>query len=107
MSETLGQQLKTARQEKKLSLEQASEATRIRWHYLQALEADDYSAIPSAPQARGFLRNYAAFLGIDLASALSAIQAAPPAEPEDMSGPLPQVEVAPPSPEPVTTPRPL
>lgn len=98
MPETLGQRLKLARQDHhRLSIEQAAEATRIRPHYLQALEADDYSVIPSAPQARGFLRNYAEFLGLDLQAMLDELQAAQPAD--TVSGPLPQVDLAPPAPE--------
>jgi cytoskeletal protein RodZ len=97
MPDTLGQRLKFARQERRLSIEQAAEGTRIRPHYLQALEADDYSAMPSPVQARGFLRNYADFLGLDLQSILEELQAARPVEP--VSGPLPQVDLAPPAPE--------
>lgn len=97
MSDTLGQRLKFARQEQRLSIEQAAVGTRIRPHYLQALEADDYSAMPSPVQARGFLRNYADFLGLDLQSILEELQAARPVEP--VSGPLPQVDLAPPAPE--------
>ncbi|MBI1793192.1 MAG: helix-turn-helix domain-containing protein [Chloroflexi bacterium] len=65
MSETIGQKLGQARQQKRLSIEQVSAATRIRPHYLEALERDDLSAIPSAAQARGFLRIYADFLGLN------------------------------------------
>ncbi len=66
MSETIGQKLRGSRQEKRLSLEQVSAATRVRLHYLEALERDDLSAIPSAAQARGFLRIYADFLGLNV-----------------------------------------
>ncbi|MBI5296563.1 MAG: DUF4115 domain-containing protein [Chloroflexi bacterium] len=97
MSDSLGQRLKFARQERRLSVEQAAEATRIRPHYLQALEADDYSVMPSSVQARGFLRNYASFLGLDLQSILDELQAARPQE--QVSGPLPQVDLAPSAPE--------
>jgi len=97
MPESIGQRLKLARQARRLSIEQAAEATRIRPHYLQALEADDYSVMPSAAQARGFLRNYADFLNLDLQAILTELQAAQPAEP--VSGPLPQVDLAPPAPE--------
>jgi len=96
MFESIGQRLKHARQERNLSIEKASEATHIRPHYLQALEADDYSVMPSAPQARGFLRNYTTFLEIDLDAVLAEMQAAQPVE---VSGPLPQVELAPAAPE--------
>lgn len=66
MPETIGQRLKKARVYHNLTLEKAEEATRIRLQYLQALEADDFSLMPSPVQARGFLRNYAEYLGLDL-----------------------------------------
>ena len=66
MPETIGQRLKKAREYRNLTLEKAEQATRIRAIYLQALEADDFSAIPSPVQARGFLRNYAEYLNLDL-----------------------------------------
>ncbi|HVN14172.1 MAG TPA: RodZ domain-containing protein [Anaerolineales bacterium] len=93
MSETIGQRLKQTRLARHISIEAASEATRIRLRYLESLETDDYSVMPSAAQARGFLRNYATFLGLDLDQVLSEIQRAQAAElPEDVSGPLPHVD---------------
>ncbi|MEJ5201323.1 MAG: RodZ domain-containing protein, partial [Anaerolineales bacterium] len=47
-----------------LTLEQAAQATRIRLHYLQALENDQFDMLPSETQGRGFLRLYADYLGI-------------------------------------------
>lgn len=87
MSESIGAALRTGREQRKLTLAQVSEATRIRSHYLQALENGDLSAIPSAAQARGFLRIYAQFLELDLealipppgAAAAPAASAAPTA----------------------------
>ena len=67
MSDSVGARLRQARELRRLTLQQASESTKLRTHYLQALENDDYSAIPSPAQARGFLRIYAEFLGLDLA----------------------------------------
>lgn len=66
MSHSIGEQLRQAREAKKLSLEQVSLATRIRLPYLQALEEDDFERLPSLAQARGFLRTYAGFLNINL-----------------------------------------
>ncbi len=66
MTQTIGQKLKTAREEKQLTLEKVFEAIRIRVPYLQALEADDLSSMPSPVQARGYLRNYAEFLELDI-----------------------------------------
>ncbi|MCS6992622.1 MAG: DUF4115 domain-containing protein [Anaerolineales bacterium] len=62
---SIGERLKQARKARKLTLKQAVQATRIRSYYLEALEADDWTAIPSPVQARGFLRSYAEYLGLD------------------------------------------
>lgn len=64
-ADTLGSELRAARENRDLTLEQAEKQTRIRAHYLEALEQGNYSALPSAVQGRGFLRNYARFLGLD------------------------------------------
>jgi cytoskeleton protein RodZ len=66
MPETIGQQLKQARLERQISIEKAVQATHIRAHYLEALEADDFESIPSAVQMRGFLKLYAEYLGLSL-----------------------------------------
>ncbi len=76
MNESIDTRLKQSREKRQLGFEQVSEATKIRAHYLQALESDDLSAIPSAAQARGFLRIYADFLGLQ-ASDLVPPQPAP------------------------------
>jgi cytoskeletal protein RodZ len=66
MTDTIGSQLKQARQARNLSIDKVAQATRIRSRYLSALEADDPDALPSPAQARGFLRIYAGYLGISL-----------------------------------------
>jgi cytoskeletal protein RodZ len=104
MEETLGQKLKQARQARRLTLEQASEATHIRLHYLQGLEAGDYSVMSSAAQARGFLRNYCSFLALDLDEMLAALQESHGAA--EIHGPLQQVDIAPPPPESAAASRP-
>ncbi|MCS7010092.1 MAG: helix-turn-helix domain-containing protein, partial [Anaerolineales bacterium] len=71
MSLSVGQQLREARQAKKLSLEQAARATRIRLRYLEALEADELDVFPSPVQARGFLKLYANWLGLSLEALLA------------------------------------
>lgn len=73
--QTIGQRLKQARESKRLTLEKVFEATRIRVPYLQALEADDLSAMPSPVQARGYLRNYAEFLGLNFDQLLVEMRA--------------------------------
>jgi cytoskeletal protein RodZ len=78
MPDTIGQRLKRAREYRNLTLEKAAEATRIRLGYLRALEADDFSAMPSPVQARGFLRNYAQYLDLDLDRMVEELRAARP-----------------------------
>lgn len=70
MSKTVGLQLRQARQERGLTIEEVAQATRIRAHYLLLLEAGEFSALPSKAQARGFIRSYANFLDIDPAGLL-------------------------------------
>jgi cytoskeletal protein RodZ len=72
----IGSQLRTAREARGLSVEQVFKATRIKAVYLEALEANRVNALPGPVQARGFVRSYANFLGLDgetLASALDAL----------------------------------
>jgi cytoskeleton protein RodZ len=104
---TPGEKLRAAREARKLSIKQAVQATRIRSYYIEAMEADDLSIMPSAVQARGFLRAYAEFLGLDIEKLFeptetSAARAQPEPEPE----PEPAAEIviekeAEPEPEPL------
>ncbi len=61
----IGRTLEQARKDRGLSLEGAERATKIRKRYLAGLESDDYSVLPDAVYARGFLKTYANFLGLD------------------------------------------
>ncbi len=100
--ETIGQRLKNLRADRRLSLEKASEATRVRPNYLQALEEDNYSVMSSAAQGRGFLKIYADFLGLDLEAATNDLRKADSAD----ASPAPIApEPALPTPEP-TAPQP-
>lgn len=62
---TIGQLLKKEREKKKRTIEQAHEETKISINVLRALEEDDVTAFPSDTYHKGFLRNYAAWLGLD------------------------------------------
>ncbi|HHB90566.1 MAG TPA: helix-turn-helix domain-containing protein [Anaerolineae bacterium] len=61
----IGQLLRQARESKDLSLADVEAETRIRQRYLNALESGDWDELPNRVAARGFLRRYAAFLGLD------------------------------------------
>lgn len=62
---TAGQILKENREKQEIDLDQVAQETKIRKKYLVALEKDDYQLFPSATTIKGFIRNYARFLGID------------------------------------------
>lgn len=62
---TVGSILREARSSKHLTLLQAEEATKIRLKFLQSIESDDYSGLPSLSYAKGFVKNYSEYLGLD------------------------------------------
>jgi cytoskeletal protein RodZ len=70
MNPTIGEELQAVRAKKKITLEEAASATHIRLAHLQNLEENRFSELPSRTQARGFLRLYGAFLGLDVQSLL-------------------------------------
>lgn len=63
--EEIGRSLLEAREQLGLSLDEIERATRIRVHHLEAIERGEMDTFPSPVQARGFLHNYAEFLGLD------------------------------------------
>src|SRR5215211_3599897 len=61
----IGRFLEQRRKERGLSLEEVEQATKIRKRYLTGLEREDYTILPDAVYARGFLKTYANYLGLD------------------------------------------
>lgn len=61
----LGSSLREARLKRGLELDAVQKALRIRRRYLEALEDERFELIPGEVYARGFLREYADFLGLD------------------------------------------
>ena len=57
--------LAAARERKGVDLLRAERDTKIRARYLAALERGDYRELPGAVYTKGFLRNYAIYLGLD------------------------------------------
>lgn len=81
MARPLGEWLRQRREELGISLEQAEVETRIRRRYLEALETEELDSLPDPFVGRGFLRNYAAYLGLnpaDVVSRYAQIGAPPP-----------------------------
>ncbi len=62
---TLGAALRERREALGASLAEVEAATKIRQKYLSALEADEWQLLPGEVVGRGFLRNYAAYLGLE------------------------------------------
>lgn len=71
--ESFGSICSAARKKKRISVETAEHETRIRAHYLEAIEADRWHDLP-ATHCKGFIRRYAAYLGIDMATSEQAIE---------------------------------
>lgn len=63
--ESIGDKLRANREEKGFSIEQIARDTNIAKRYLEALEAEDFTAFPGEPYLIGFLRNYADYLGLE------------------------------------------
>jgi cytoskeletal protein RodZ len=65
---TVGEILRTAREARKLSVEQVNRETKISVQTVRSLEQDDFGAFPSETYLKGFVRTYADFLGLDATS---------------------------------------
>lgn len=61
----LGETLRRARTSRQISLEDAERVTRIPRKYLEALELENFGILPAPVYARGFLRSYASYLGLE------------------------------------------
>ncbi|MCI0582309.1 MAG: helix-turn-helix domain-containing protein, partial [Chloroflexi bacterium] len=61
----LPDRLAAARERKGVDLVRAERDTKIRVRYLSALETGEYRDLPGAVYTKGFLRNYAIYLGLD------------------------------------------
>lgn len=71
--ENPGIQLRNAREERKISLAEVAQATKIRVNYLQAIESGALDRLPSEAHARGFIRAYAGYLKLDAQPLLAAL----------------------------------
>ncbi|HEU4736877.1 MAG TPA: helix-turn-helix domain-containing protein [Solirubrobacterales bacterium] len=65
MDSGVGAVLRKARNRRKIELAEVEAATRIRLRYLRAIEDEEWDVLPDGFYRRGFIRTYAAFLGLD------------------------------------------
>jgi cytoskeleton protein RodZ len=61
----IGEVLKRTRTRQGLDIRTVEERTKIRIKYLRALESESWEVLPGPAYAKGFLRTYARFLGLD------------------------------------------
>lgn len=57
-----GETLRKERERQKLTIQDIEQGTSIRSVYIEALDSGDYDKLPGEVYAKGFVKNYAAFL---------------------------------------------
>lgn len=72
---TVGDELKIRREERGYTLHKVEVATKIRGRYLRAIEASDFANLPNDVYSRGFVRQYANYLGLSGAEFAKRYQA--------------------------------
>jgi cytoskeleton protein RodZ len=65
MDTGIGPTLREARSRRKVDLSEVEAAIKIRVRYLQAMENEEWDALPGGAYTRGFIRTYASYLGLD------------------------------------------
>lgn len=63
--QTVGEQLRIAREASKLTIEQVADMTKIRTDHVRALEAGQFDAFSATIYIRGSVKNYARLLKLD------------------------------------------
>ncbi len=97
--ETIGQQLRAARERKKITLEAAAQATKIKGEHLAALEANQFDDIEAPVYVKGFIKIYARFLGVEEKPLVDAYLRTVSVETSVQLSPTPPQPVAPPPPQ--------
>ena len=63
--ETVGEYLKRERKLRQITLQEVAEGTKISIRSLESIEANRFTDLPAEVFLRGFVRSYAAYIGID------------------------------------------
>lgn len=79
----LGYILRKTRQEKKISLDDLQEVTKIRKRYLEAIEEGNYKVLPGSFYVRAFIKSYAEAVGLDPTEVLNLYQTTNPSPPAE------------------------
>jgi cytoskeleton protein RodZ len=91
---SIGTTLRQAREAQSMSLDQVAQATHIRLHYLEALEADQFDRLPSSAQLRGFLRAYGDYLKLNSGDLVRALEKDSTITPIHSTLPTPSGEIS-------------
>jgi cytoskeleton protein RodZ len=71
----IGHYLKDSRESLKISVVEAAAAMHIRTHYIEAMESGNWEILPGKAYVRGYIKNYALYLGINANELLAAYDA--------------------------------
>lgn len=74
MGTAVGEKLREARERQKWTVQDVSEKTKIRTDHIAALEAGDYDVFSAPVYIRGFVRNYAGALRLDVPQMLALLE---------------------------------
>ena len=72
---TVAEQLRAARETKRLTVQQVADATKIRTDHIRALEEGDFNRFPAPIYIRGSVKNYAMMLKLDMPKILADLDA--------------------------------
>ncbi|GEM_PF-2395699 len=64
-SESLGGMLKRARELRRITLQELAQATHIRLHYLEAIEANQLDKLPALVFLKGYVKTYVNYIGLN------------------------------------------
>ncbi|AMP15115.1 helix-turn-helix domain-containing protein [Collimonas pratensis] len=78
---TLGSQLAAKREQLGWAVAEVASHLKLAPRQIEAMEADNYAALPTMVMTRGFIRSYAKLLDLDVSDALAAISPAAAAQP--------------------------
>jgi cytoskeletal protein RodZ len=88
----VGSLLKSEREKKGISIDQLASATKLRKHFIEALEDEAWHNLPSPVYVKGFIRSYARGAGFDGKEAIRLYESIAPVE-EEIPRPLREVRV--------------
>jgi cytoskeletal protein RodZ len=84
---TVGDLLRAEREKQNLTVKDIEKATSIRAIYIQAIEDGKYDVLPGEVYLKGFIRNYASFLGLNPQQALEVYRESQTPQPPQPAAP--------------------